>query len=322
VGEWATANSVAIIQPFPQRLWNRSMLRPAVAEFRADGPGRRAAHLIRSPYGLAADPDGNTPAETVTVPILELTPMVLHRWARLTAGSGHPVTLAAAILSGKPEPAQGDGHQGSAADSGPADPAQLVRDFRASVSASAYRLAGYLSSAAPLTLPVMRLVQQSMMPESGSAELAEVFLGGLLRRLSGRGGESATYGFVAGVREILFSTITRAEAFSVQDQVGNYLIKGQRLRSSRAFRRGRGGRSRRTAEPEAGRAGRPARIPRRTAAGNGPQRAVPRAGQVDGPGTGCGPQPAGQLVPVGYGRGVGRGLGCADHCVAARAGPG
>ena len=240
LSEWASVNPMAIIQPFPQRLWNRSMLRPAVAEFRANGAGRRTAHILRSPYGVAIgtlpDPDSDTsasaPAETVTVPVLELTPMALHRWARLTAGSGQSATLAAAILSRKPTSAPGEDRRVSRADADPADPAQLVRDFRASVSVSAYRLAGYLSSAAPLTLPVMRLVQQSMMPESGAAELAEVFLGGLLRRLSAAtpdgNGDSGTYGFKAGVREILFSTITRAEALNVQDQVGAYLVSGQR----------------------------------------------------------------------------------------------
>jgi hypothetical protein len=239
VSEWAMASSVAIIQPFPQRLWSRSMLRPAVAEFQAKGPGRHTAHIIRPPSGLpasmAADLDGDAlagdPPDTVIVPILEPTPMALHRWARLTAGYGQPVTLAAAVLARDVRSPQLDDRLGARAASHPPDPTRLVRDFRATVSPSAYRLAGYLSSAAPLTLPVMRLVQQSMMPESGPAELAEVFLSGLLRRLSaespGRNGESATYGFAAGVREILFSTITRTEALDVQDQVGNYLLSGQ-----------------------------------------------------------------------------------------------
>jgi hypothetical protein len=239
VSEWAMANSVAIIQPFPQRLWSRSMLRPAVAEFQAKGPGRHTAHIIRSPSGLpastTADLDSDAlagdPPETVTVPILEPTPMALHRWARLTAGYGQPVTLAAAVLSRNARSSPPDDWLRTPAAAHPPDPARLVRDFRAIVSPSAYRLAGYLSSAAPLTLPVMRLVQQSMMPESGAAELAEVYLSGLLRRLSaggpGRNGDSATYGFVAGVREILFSTITRTEALDVQDQVGNYLLSGQ-----------------------------------------------------------------------------------------------
>jgi hypothetical protein len=226
VGEWAAANPVAIIQPFPQRLWKRSMLRPAVAEFRPDGPGRRTARVIRWPY----DADSDAPA--LTVPILELTPTALHRWALLTAGSGPPVTLAAAVLSPPPASPPRDEQRDEQrderpADPGPVDPARLVSDFRAAVSASAYRLAGYLSSAAPLTLPVMRLVQQSMMPETGAAELAEVFLSGLLRRLSDGHGDQASYVFAAGVREILFSTITRAEAFGVQGQVGSYLASGQ-----------------------------------------------------------------------------------------------
>ena len=103
----------------------------------------------------------------------------------------------------------------------------MVRDFRESVSSAVYQLAGYLS-AAPLTLPVMRLVQESMMPETGSAELVEVFLSGLLRRSAddpAADAENALYVFAAGVRNVLQSTLTRGEALSVLDQVGSYMVK-------------------------------------------------------------------------------------------------
>jgi len=59
--------------------------------------------------------------------------------------------------------------------------AEVVRRFRAGVSPTAFKLACYLS-AAWLNLPVMRLVQRVMLPESDTSHLAEVFLSGLLRR--------------------------------------------------------------------------------------------------------------------------------------------
>ena len=228
---WCKASPVAILQPFPQRLWDRSALRPALAEFRAAGLGRHTARIIRPPRQLAADTSQGAPEKAVAVPILELTPHVVGRWARLVAGVSPTARLAAAILAGEPDGSRPHLPGQSR------NPAELVRGFRASVSPEAYRLAGYLSVVAPLSLPVMRLVEESMMPEAGPAELAEVFLGGLLRRLrgySGGGDDYVRYGFAAGTREILQSTITRSEALSLLDQVGSYLVHGQR--ASRPFR--------------------------------------------------------------------------------------
>jgi hypothetical protein len=233
LAQWSKASPVAIMQPFPQRLWDRSAIRPALAEFRANGPGRFASRIIRPPQRLAIAVR-TAPDVPNTVPILELTPLVLERWARLVSGSRPSATLAAAMLTGEPEgfrspPLGRSANSLTAAEL--ADPADLVRAFRASVSPSAYRLAGYLSVVAPLTLPVMRLVQESMLPEAGTAELAEVFLGGLLRRLPGYFAGSAdrvAYGFAAGVRETLQSTVTSSEALTLLDQVGSYLVRGQR----------------------------------------------------------------------------------------------
>ena len=69
------------------------------------------------------------------------------------------------------------------------------------------------------------------MPETGSAELAEVFLSGLLRRSAdsdpAADAENALYVFAAGVRNVLQSTLTRGEALSVLDKVGSYLVRGR-----------------------------------------------------------------------------------------------
>jgi hypothetical protein len=60
---------------------------------------------------------------------------------------------------------------------------QRLKRFRSVASPQARELASYLA-AAPLTLPVMRLVQRVMLPESRQIHLAEVFLGGLLKRIT------------------------------------------------------------------------------------------------------------------------------------------
>ena len=157
----------------------------------------------------------------------------MRRWAGIISGSSGITQLPAAALSRSVAwegDAAADVRDGYLIESAESDPALIVRNFRASVSPAAYRLAGYLS-AAPLTLPVMRLVQESMMPDTGPAELAEFFLSGLLRRLVGGGPaadvDSAPYVLAAGVREVLQSTLTRGEALAVLDQAGSYLARGR-----------------------------------------------------------------------------------------------
>ncbi len=228
LADWAAASPLAILQPFPQRLWDRSALRPALAEFHATGLGRHSARILRSPHlsGLAAE-------KLAAAPLLELTPTVLNRWARILAGSDSATPLAAVLLTGELDQRSADSYgqsPDSAATSWPDDPGQHVRAFRAWASAAAYTLAGYLSVVAPLRLPVMRLVQESMLPSAGPAELAEVFLGGLLRRLpdstAAEDPEYVTYAFAAGIRDVLQSTITRTEAAELLDRIGSYLVRG------------------------------------------------------------------------------------------------
>ncbi len=221
LARWALTNPLAIVQPFPQRLWNRSPLRLAIESFRPGWPG--SGPTVRgSERGFVA------------VPVLELAPAAMRRWSGIISGRAGITRMPAAVLScnsSEVDEAGGNAHHSHVIAGEESDPARMVRDFRASVSPAAYQLAGYLS-AAPLTLPVMRLVQESMMPGSGPAELAEVFLSGLLRRPVNSdpspGAENASYVFAAGVRAILQSMLTRGEALAVLDQVGSHLVKGRR----------------------------------------------------------------------------------------------
>ena len=58
-----------------------------------------------------------------------------------------------------------------------------MESFRLSSSATAWELAVYFSVTAPLSLPVMRLIQQSMLPGSKYYHLIEVLMGGILKPL-------------------------------------------------------------------------------------------------------------------------------------------
>jgi hypothetical protein len=101
---------------------------------------------------------------------------------------------------------------------------ERLERFRATVSPTASQLAAYLA-AAPLTLSVMRLVQYTMLPDSHPSHLAEVVLGGLLKRVTSADATlpAESYDFHEGVRELLLSSVLKTEAFQILRSVGHSL---------------------------------------------------------------------------------------------------
>ncbi|NED15362.1 hypothetical protein G3I33_28295, partial [Streptomyces sp. SID9124] len=99
---------------------------------------------------------------------------------------------------------------------------QLVSRFRSTASPAAGQLAVYLA-AAPLYLPVMQLVQRTMLPQSGPSELAEVLLSGLLKRQEGGTGRGQWYAFEPDVQEALLGPLGRDEALLVLKHCSQYI---------------------------------------------------------------------------------------------------
>jgi hypothetical protein len=61
------------------------------------------------------------------------------------------------------------------------DAAEIVKRFRMTTSPLGRELAGLLAASPVINLPVVRLIQESLLPKSNQVQVAEVFLGGLLR---------------------------------------------------------------------------------------------------------------------------------------------
>jgi hypothetical protein len=59
-----------------------------------------------------------------------------------------------------------------------------VQGFRVTASPIARKLAGLLAAAPMISLPIVRLIQETLLRESQQVHVAEVFLGGLLKPLS------------------------------------------------------------------------------------------------------------------------------------------
>ncbi|MFE3876463.1 SAV_2336 N-terminal domain-related protein [Kitasatospora sp. NPDC059146] len=214
----AAAGPAAALQVLPRRLWHRTALRAAPVEARAATHGRPVPRL-RTESTLPGIPRGRAGASARAsvgwLPVLEIDADWIAPWADLTAGRTTGWTpMLAAPLSGIPRPPRP-----RTRDTAARPPADRVAAFRAGSSPNAHRLACHLA-AAPLSLPVMRLVQRSTVPESGQRELAELFLSGLIEvREKAADPDEVVYDFVDGVREELLGELTRTESVRVLEHV-------------------------------------------------------------------------------------------------------
>ncbi|KUO18938.1 SAV_2336 N-terminal domain-related protein [Streptomyces dysideae] len=217
---WSRRRPVAALQVLPSRLWHRTALRTAPVRARGT-EATRATIEVRSSGPLPGIARGRAGAAGRTrirwLPVLEVSGDWLAPWARLVSGATTDWTpLEAVPLTGADRPGRG-----TEADE-PTHPATLIERFEEGYLPESFRLLRLLA-AAPLSLPVMRLIQRTMLPASTPMHLAEIFLSGLLvRRTPAEPGEdpdSVLYDFRDGVREALLDRLTRTESRRVLRQV-------------------------------------------------------------------------------------------------------
>lgn len=233
---WGRRAPVAILQMLPERLWPRSGLGAAEAvRLRAASPGapnHRLAKERLSPWFAGAGDDDEEEAEqTIAVPVIELAARSAQIWARMLANSGGGAAggrLMATIAVQREVVASEEPVTVMTAE-------LRVAQFRSMASRMARKLAA-LFAAAPLSLPVMRLIRESMLPEAMLGDMAEVYLGGLLREVGGEGGDAeyVRYDFHEGVRERLLDGTTAEEVTEVLTRVSEYVM--EQLGSTLDFR--------------------------------------------------------------------------------------
>ncbi|MGW1956288.1 TIR-like protein FxsC [Streptomyces sp. NPDC001920] len=220
LADWSVRRPVAALQVLPSRLWHRTALRAVPVRARGTDTGRAVIEVRSSgPLpGIARGRAGEADRARIRwLPALEVAGDWLAPWARLVSGrTTDPVPLRAVPLTVVERPAPAD------AEDEPNTPAQRIERFEEGYSPEAFALVRLLA-AAPLSLPVMRLVQRTMLPASTPMHLAEIFLSGLLvRRTPAEPGEDpdcVLYDFRDGVREALLDRLTRTESLRVLERV-------------------------------------------------------------------------------------------------------
>ncbi|MGW8766737.1 SAV_2336 N-terminal domain-related protein [Streptomyces sp. NPDC055815] len=220
--DWPRHSPLALVQPLPPRLWPRTALPAEPGTFQRSAAPRGPA-VFRSddePWA-ALDPARRA------VPVLTPTPEAFASWARLHTGHGGDTVRGwAAWLA--PEPPR---PQAPRTPRAPRGDEELLHAFRAGASPGALRLAVHLA-AAPLTLPVMQLVQRAMLPDTGPMELAEVLLSGLLRRLPGPA-PYPCFSYPPGIQQLLLGSLDPGAAALVLKHCSAYVERnfGQGMRN-------------------------------------------------------------------------------------------
>jgi formylglycine-generating enzyme required for sulfatase activity len=231
---WANQGSVAVLQLLPERFWMRSAMGAAFpVQLGAFAPGVSNTKLVIE--GLPPWQEVNL-ATALTLPVVTLEPEPLAQWARVVAGTGGTRT-AGVLFDPALVEAQAQEIEQTAS---PVSASELVKRFRATASPTARRLAG-LMAATPVSLPVVRLIQQTMLPESGQIHVAEVFMSGLLRPVipdnAALKSDPICYDFQEGVRELLLDSVPISDTDEVLEQVSQFIARkaGLSIKSFRAF---------------------------------------------------------------------------------------
>lgn len=229
VATWSQKNFVALVQVLPSRLWQGTALGQAYRVFlRVPGLAIPNTRLVAE---RERDWIDDTIPPGVKMPVITLQPKSLGMLAQAVTGT-QELWIPGFILPTTPRaerekralPAQRPTAFSSSSQVSNSE--QQVQLFRNVASPPAQRLAGFLA-ATPLSLPVMRLVQRVMLPESQQVHLAEVFLSGLITRSPSKNGslhpDKVQYDFVGDARNRLLSTTPVGETLDVLETVSDYV---------------------------------------------------------------------------------------------------
>ena len=213
----AVQQPIVLLHTLPERLWARSWTGMPDAWVSTAQPlvATRAMEVRVQLLGPSSVRDD----VRLAIPLIEFAPQPLKVWASSVMGGAGRMP---AILLDEREPET----QVLGPIREPSDAKMLSMQFRMVSSPVARSLAQHMSVTAPLSFPVMRWVQQAMLPQSDTSHLAEFILGGLLEALPSSPdtpADEVTYDFVAGIRPMLQQGMPKVLGLDVQRHVGHYL---------------------------------------------------------------------------------------------------
>ncbi|MFE1377457.1 NaeI family type II restriction endonuclease [Streptomyces sp. NPDC058740] len=171
--EWAGATPTAVLNPLPTRLWRRGGLNLPTARFTPAAPGTHRSRVPVEPPPLLDPGSPDDDGDWLPIPVLSLTPHSLGRWSHTLMRSA-PEGCTAVLVPptgrtlgpARPVPI-------------PLPPGTLARNLLRTASPRAARLAVLCSPFDRLSLRILHLLREQLVPEAGIADVAELVTSGV-----------------------------------------------------------------------------------------------------------------------------------------------
>ena len=228
--DWARVQPVSLLQLLPERLWSRTALGWGIeVQLYSENPGVPNPRLLKD---LPSGEEKFKSQQALTLPIVTLESFPLKNWANVLAGVGGSRTPGLVFF---PEEITLQASFSDREEDKKLSPKARVSRFRAAASPLSRQLARMMA-AVPVSLPVIRLIQQTLLPDSNAVHLAEVLMGGLLKPTAAaeKDGETGdvNYEFYQGVRQELITITPKSKTVDVILCLSEFVNRELRLRQS------------------------------------------------------------------------------------------
>ena len=256
---WSQSMPTAIWQMLPEWMWERTALGQGdYIAIHNTIPGAINTQLETEILGLETPKDVESRA---VIPVITSEAEDLRRWSRMLSGDRREVTAGFLLpQDGKRVPkaesveeiASERFHNSLIESKSTSDTIEQpynkaiaeiaqerLQEWRLLSSPRARRLIMLLAASPVITLPVMRLIRASMLPEISPLPIAEVFLSGLFKKLPQQENakpEDIQYDFITGVRAELLNFLPPVEAVEVINKISFYVAQRLNYTSLREFR--------------------------------------------------------------------------------------
>ena len=228
--DWSEKQPTAILQLFPERLWNSTQLgrgRKLFTTALTAGVPNPKLILKNYPQWLPINWQN-----TLLIPVITLEIEVLKQWAKVVAGSGN-AQISAFLFDLEfikqqiieiPPISREENKQDSEDKNSIKNKAEaMVERFFATASEPAKKLAKMMA-AAPVSMQVVNLIRKTLLNEVRPVHVAEFYMGGLLKPIvENEEGQYRVYDFLPGVRQVLNDAIGRRQTIKVLDAISQYI---------------------------------------------------------------------------------------------------
>jgi tetratricopeptide (TPR) repeat protein len=167
--EWSLTTPVALLNPLPPKLWRRTGLDLPTVRVAPGAPGSVNSHLVFDPPPLLPDGDDGP---WLPIPVLSLSPHSLDRWSRTLMRTAPEGCGAVLVPPGGRTATRRRASRSSAADA-------RADGFLRTASPAAARLAVLCSAFDRLSMRLLHLIRQELVPEATTADVAELLTSGL-----------------------------------------------------------------------------------------------------------------------------------------------